>query len=126
MAFTGSDDDPGGVNHAATTQTPVPATCCGGPLHVTALTRHEGPHHLVELVRCSACGVSGWRLDGGEVEKSVALGALSQAFAPAMPARRAPRVRPVATTQTATTPPVRNDADLGELLAGWQVLGTSR
>jgi hypothetical protein len=88
--------------------------CCGASAHVVALTGDSS----VELVRCGSCGLSTWRLDGREVPKAEALGAISKAFAPATPHRRVPPVR----TRTAATPPPAAP-ELGDLLAGWQVLG---
>jgi hypothetical protein len=119
------------------------ARCCGTALHVVALTRDDGDRALVELVRCSACGLSTWRLDGAEVAKGVALGALSRVFAPtgprpAAPARRpgaGPRPAATTTRRTAGLSPAANAStrrtgaavaaprELADLLAGWQVLG---
>jgi hypothetical protein len=118
------------------------ARCCGTALQVVALTRDDGDRALVELVRCSACGLSTWRLDGAEVAKDVALGALSRVFAPAVPRPAARRpgagARPAAAsarrTPTAlssapsastgrTGAAVAAPGELADLLAGWQVLG---
>jgi hypothetical protein len=63
--------------------------CCGSRLQVVALTSDGGGGGSVELVRCTACGRNTWRLDGQDVDKGRALGALSAAFAPAVP--RPPR-----------------------------------
>jgi len=94
-------------------------SCCGTTLQVVALTRDDGSKSLVELLRCSACGQSGWRLDGVEVDKAEALGALNAAFAPATPAARRPR-------KAAAEPAAERPTDLSDLLAGWQVLGAQR
>jgi hypothetical protein len=119
------------------------ARCCGTALQVVALTRDDGDRALVELVRCSACGLSTWRLDGAEVTKDVALGALSRVFAPAVPRPGASVRRPGAGTRPAAaarrTPTALSSApsastgrmgtavaaprELADLLAGWQVLG---
>lgn len=101
------------------TPAPTGVRCCGAPPHVVALTQDDGAKSLVELVRCSACGQSSWRLNGQDVPKEQALGALTAAFAPATPATRATRVRD-------RDPEVREDRALSELLAGWQVLGSQR
>jgi hypothetical protein len=120
------------------------ARCCGTALHVVALTRDDGDRALVELVRCSACGLNTWRLDGTEVAKADALGALSRVFAPAgprpaarvrrpgaghRPAAAAPRRTAAAFSPDATAPTgltgaaVAAPRELADLLAGWQVLG---
>jgi hypothetical protein len=107
-------------------QTPVDSAttvrCCGTPLSVVALTRADDGRALVELVRCSGCGQSRWRLQGRQVDKSVALGALSAVYAPGATARAPRRPRPprVAAAPAAAAPPPA----LAQLLAGWQVHGT--
>jgi hypothetical protein len=90
--------------------------CCGSPVQVVTLTGDKA----VELVRCASCGLSAWRLDGRSVDKDEALGALSTAYAPAQPHRRAEPVRhrPPAPS---TAPP----EDVSRLLAGWRVLGST-
>lgn len=118
------------------------ARCCGTPLQVVALTREDGDRSRVELIRCSACGLSSWRLDGADVAKADALGALSRVFASADPrpaparvhrpagtaVRRpgstgAPKSTAGGTTAGLTRPAVAAPRELAELLAGWQVLG---
>lgn len=120
------------VHNGQSTQTAQGTRCCGGQPHVVALTETDPARSRVELVRCSDCGTSRWLLDGLEVDKQVALDALSATFAPAQPGRRSARVRqpaaprPAATTPAAEpAPQVRTDAEIRKLLAGWQVLGES-
>ena len=118
-------------------------TCCGAP--VQAITLTAGTRRQVELLRCAACGASRWRLDGTEVDKDTALGALNAVFASPTPARRPARRRPEPTAEVsrpavvevpgvepvaAAEPiPAQRPADLpaalSELLAGWTVLGAS-
>jgi hypothetical protein len=98
----------------------------------------------VELVRCTACGRNTWRLDGQDVDKGRALGALSAAFAPAVPrpprptARRvAPAPVPAAVAEPAYSEPIKaepiatepiktgpGNGELAALLSGWRVLGS--
>ena len=118
MAPTGGSGDAEEVHNGPIAASHHSPTCCGTPLQVVALTRDDGSRSLVELVRCSACGQSGWRLDGVEVEKTEALGALNAVFAPAAPRRQARRTQPPRATD--------RPEDLSTLLAGWQVLGTQR
>jgi hypothetical protein len=118
--------------------------CCGSPLQVVSLTSNGAGGNIVELVRCTRCAVSTWRLDGLEVDKRSALGALSAAFAPAVP--RPPRTTvsrvtrtPVpaaapelsdsapadsAPTDSAPTDSAPTNSDLAALLSGWRVLGS--
>jgi hypothetical protein len=132
MAPSPGSSDPDRVHNGPSTQTsritPAPriASCCGTRRQVVSLTRDEAPTSLVELVRCSACGVSAWRLDGTEVDKARALGALSAAFAPRAPAPRPVRVRPAPTpSPEATKAAPAPEPGLAELLAGWSVFGTT-
>lgn len=116
---------PGSVDTQQLVQSPLSTRCCGSDPTVVALTRDDAPRSRVELVRCGGCGQSSWRLDGRQVPKEQALGELSAAYAPATPARKATTVRSrskpaqVAPAQ-APAPP----AELSDLLAGWQVLGS--
>ncbi|MCW2572854.1 MAG: hypothetical protein JWO88_2912 [Frankiales bacterium] len=98
-----------------------------------ALTSDAAGGSRVELVRCTACGRNTWRLDGQDVDKGRALGALSAAFAPAVP--RPPRrsagpltaaTVPAAVTEPADPGPVNtgpSNGELAALLSGWHVLG---
>jgi len=73
----------------------------------------------VELLRCRSCTRSHWCRDGSEISRTDALGSLgSEAAMPAEPVtpRPAPRREP-------TVGPSRA-AELRDLLAGWQVLGS--
>ncbi len=119
MARTLGDRGHGLVHNGPSPQTSHSARCCGTGVHVLALTRGDTAPSRVELVRCGACGRSSWRLDGLDVGKAAALGALSAAFARAQPARTVPPVRE--RRQPATVSPA---PQLSDLLAGWQVLGS--
>ncbi|GAC1609318.1 MAG: hypothetical protein NVS3B26_09950 [Mycobacteriales bacterium] len=111
-------------------ETPLAERCCGNDLSIVALTRDDSGQSRVDLVRCSACGVSGWLLDGAQVSKEDALGAISAAYSratgttvpSAAPARRpAPAIaRRTAQPRHTATP----SAELSDLLEGWQVLGS--
>lgn len=101
------------------TSSPQISRCCNRSVQVVSLTGDDPARSAVELVRCSACGTSSWRLDGREVDKDGALGALSRAFAPATPHARATPVRQRPATRVAPAP-----SDMSDLLAGWQVLGS--
>jgi len=73
----------------------------------------------VELLRCRSCTRSHWCRDGSEISRTDALGSLrSEAVLPAEPvtARPAPGRKPAAAPSRA--------AELRDLLAGWQVLGS--
>jgi hypothetical protein len=104
------------------TQSPQTARCCGTAVQVVALSGGD-EHSAVQLVRCAGCGLSTWVLDGVEVDKSDALGALSKAFAPAAPHPRHVPVRHRAAAPAAPPPP---QDELSGLLAGWQVHGVAR
>lgn len=120
MALGSADSDPESVQDG-----PRSHNCCGSPLQVVALTSDAGARGLVELIRCRTCGLSSWRLDGAEVDKPAALGALSRAYAPSAPHRRAGAhaQRPRGAASPPATDPARSSGQLAELLAGWQVLG---
>ncbi|MCA1711523.1 MAG: hypothetical protein LC789_07775 [Actinobacteria bacterium] len=94
-------------------------TCCSRPLEVISLAADGDA--AVELLRCRTCSRSSWRRGGQVLERSEALGALSQAHArpgqPHRPATRAPRRTP------APAPVRREAAHLTDLLPGWTVLG---
>ena len=112
---------------------------------MVSLTGDGATGRQVALLRCGACNANRWRLDGVEVDKATALGALNATYAPAAPARRSPRrrtesapaavspqvveVAAVEVTVTAAAAPGERPADLqaalSELLAGWTVLGSS-
>lgn len=104
-------------------------------MQVVALTQDGASSRLVELVRCGECGLSGWRLDGVEVDKQTALGALTAAFAPVVPAARPDRAASQAASAAASpaagpvrrcgAPPPNDRPELAALLAGWQVLGSA-
>jgi hypothetical protein len=112
--------------------------CCGSRLQVVSLTNDGAGGSRVELVRCTVCAVSTWRLDGHEVDKRQALGALSAAFAPAVPRPPRPAVSRVIPAQPPATAPEPLDSaspdsaptesapsssELAALLSGWRVLG---
>lgn len=118
MARRGAIGDSEAVHNGPIAASRHSLSCCGTPLQVVALTRDDAAKNVVELVRCSACGLSGWRLDGIDVDQAEALGALTAAYAPSTPHRRARR--------TPAAPAPDRPAELSELLAGWQVLGAQR
>jgi hypothetical protein len=98
------------------------ARCCRLPLQTVALTSHADAQRHVELVRCSACGTSTWRVDGALVDKAGALGALSAVFARATPRPAPRRVRAPLPRQVPAA--VAPEHELADLLAGWQVHGS--
>jgi hypothetical protein len=101
-------------------------TCCGSPLQVVGLTRGETAGGIVELVRCASCGTSAWQLDGRQVSRDRALGALSAVFASTTPRPAPRRVRPAPAPEVAApAPDLAPAADLVDLLAGWQVFGAT-
>ena len=135
MALTLSNRHSEKVHNGPSPRTPLTERCCGNDLNVVALTREGAAPSRVELVRCSACGLSSWRLDGVEVSKEQALGVISAAYSrtsgsitppaavagrPAPAQRRSAKPRPKAQPGQAATP----SAELSDLLAGWQVLGS--
>lgn len=122
MAVPRSQQHSEQVHNGPTTQTPHPERCCGSNVDVVRLTGDDATS-LVELVRCSACGQSSWRLDGRSAAKDAALGALSAAFAPSR--RHQPTTRTGPRPTPSPAPPVGVGAQLSDLLVGWQVLGTS-
>jgi hypothetical protein len=139
MALRPATRHAGVVQNGPLPAAPHGAICCGTPLQIVSLTQDGGTRRRVDLVRCGSCGLSGWRLDGEEVAKAEALGALTAVFAPATPRRHrrdhAPG-QPIDSPTVSTAPqPVGPPAavaepdrsvPLSELLAGWQVLGSSR
>jgi hypothetical protein len=122
------------VHNGPSAQTVRSATCCGSRLQVVALTSDGAGGNSVELVRCTVCAVSTWRLDGQEVDKRRALGALSAAFAPAVPRPPRPAVNRVTRPRVPAPAPepmdgapnnsAPNNSDLAALLSGWRVLGS--
>lgn len=90
-------------------------------MQVVSLTRDETHAEVVELVRCTDCGSSAWRLDGAVVEKDRALAALSAAFTSMAPKTRQGRRR----SDPGSTIEAPVPAVLPGLLAGWRVLGSS-
>jgi hypothetical protein len=128
------------VHNGPSAQTARTTTCCGSRLQVVALTSDGGGGDSVELVRCTACGRNTWRLDGQDVDKGRALGALSAAFAPTVP--RPPRpttgqVTAAAVPAAAYPEPIKaeplkaepikpgpSNGELAALLSGWRVLGS--
>jgi hypothetical protein len=131
------------VHNGPSAQTARTDTCCGSRLQVVALTS-DGGGGSVELVRCTACGRNTWRLDGQDVDKGRALGALSAAFAPAVPRPPRPTARqvaaapvPAAVAEPALREPMKaepiateplkpgpSNGELAALLSGWRVLGS--
>ena len=123
---------------------PTPSRCCGHPLQVIPLrSAPAGPG--VELLRCRSCARSRWRSEGTEISRNQALDALGQrseaaappapaaepATAPATepataPATARPRRRrsPAPTISIASPAAPSRAAELRELLADWQVLGS--
>jgi hypothetical protein len=117
MAYDGSCPHSQVVHNGPTRQD---ARCCGVPPHVVTLTQGDVDRSLVQLVRCTACGLSTWRLDSVEVARTEALAALSRVYAAAGPRPAPTRVR---VTAGRAQPAVVAPPELAELLAGWQVLG---
>ena len=115
---------------------PTPSRCCGHPLQVIPLrSAPAGPG--VELLRCRSCARSRWRSEGTEISRNQALDALgqrSEAAAPPAPAAEPatepatarPRRRrsPAPTISIASPAAPSRAAELRELLADWQVLGS--
>jgi hypothetical protein len=119
MAQGPASSDAEEVQNGPMTHSPQIARCCGSRVQVVALSDDGPSRSAVELVRCSDCGTSSWLLDGREVDKAEALGALSRVFAPATPHPKHTPVR-----QRPARAAAEPQKDLSTLLAGWQVLGS--
>jgi hypothetical protein len=94
------------------------------------LTSQADAERHVELVRCSACDTSTWRVDGAVVDQARALGALSAVFGRTTPHAAPRRVRTSSTRKGSVAAAKKPSAgtgagagDLADLLAGWRVLG---
>jgi hypothetical protein len=117
----GKPDEAGQAVFVPSTK-PTLNSCCGSPLQVIPLRAGpDGP--VVELLRCRRCTRSHWRSEGTDVSRSQALDALGPTATPP-PTITAPQpARAVRAPRAAPTAPARA-AELRNLLAGWQVLGS--